>query len=40
MDMLAKKERRGRDVKGMLKRNWVLIATIASVLLGKAPTIL
>ncbi|XP_017326591.1 excitatory amino acid transporter 3 [Ictalurus punctatus] len=34
MDMLAKKERRGRDVKGMLKRNWLLIATIASVLLG------
>ncbi|KAL7880191.1 hypothetical protein SRHO_G00024450 [Serrasalmus rhombeus] len=34
MDMLAKKERRGRDVKGLLKRNWVLIATIASVLLG------
>ncbi|XP_060791469.1 excitatory amino acid transporter 3 [Neoarius graeffei] len=34
MDMLAKKERRARDVKGILKRNWVLIATIASVLLG------
>ncbi|KAI5609988.1 excitatory amino acid transporter 3 [Silurus asotus] len=34
LDMLAKKERRGRDVKGMLKRNWVLIATIISVLLG------
>ncbi|KAK3567356.1 hypothetical protein QTP86_019916 [Hemibagrus guttatus] len=34
MDMLTKKERRGRDVKGMLKRNWVLIATIVSVLLG------
>uniref|UniRef100_A0A4W4FTA7 Amino acid transporter n=1 Tax=Electrophorus electricus TaxID=8005 RepID=A0A4W4FTA7_ELEEL len=32
--MLAKKERRGRDVKSFLKRNWILIATIASVLLG------
>ncbi|XP_051579744.1 excitatory amino acid transporter 3-like [Myxocyprinus asiaticus] len=34
MEMLRKKERRGRDVKGLLKRNWVLIATIASVILG------
>ncbi|XP_050971104.1 excitatory amino acid transporter 3 [Labeo rohita] len=34
MDMLGKKERRGRDVKGLLKRNWVLIATITSVILG------
>ncbi|XP_066537616.1 excitatory amino acid transporter 3 [Hoplias malabaricus] len=34
MDMLAKKERRSRDVKGFLKKNWVLIATIASVILG------
>ncbi|XP_026871392.2 excitatory amino acid transporter 3 [Electrophorus electricus] len=34
MGMLAKKERRGRDVKSFLKRNWILIATIASVLLG------
>lgn len=34
MDMLGKKERRGRDVKGLLKRNWILIATIASVILG------
>lgn len=34
MDMLAKKERRSRDVKGFLKRNWVLIATIISVILG------
>ncbi|RXN31839.1 excitatory amino acid transporter 3-like protein [Labeo rohita] len=32
--MLGKKERRGRDVKGLLKRNWVLIATITSVILG------
>uniref|UniRef100_A0A8B9JW71 Amino acid transporter n=1 Tax=Astyanax mexicanus TaxID=7994 RepID=A0A8B9JW71_ASTMX len=32
--MLAKKERRSRDVKGFLKRNWVLIATIISVILG------
>jgi len=34
MDVLGKKERRGRDVKGLLKRNWILIATIASVILG------
>ncbi|XP_007239855.2 excitatory amino acid transporter 3 [Astyanax mexicanus] len=34
MDMLAKKQRRSRDVKGFLKRNWVLIATIISVILG------
>ncbi|KAK2914353.1 hypothetical protein QQF64_029597 [Cirrhinus molitorella] len=34
MDMLGKKERRGRDVKGLLKRNWLLIATIISVILG------
>ncbi|XP_073691729.1 excitatory amino acid transporter 3 [Garra rufa] len=34
MDMLGKKERRGRDVKGLLKRNWILIATITSVILG------
>lgn len=34
MDMLGKKERRGRDVKGLLKKNWILIATIASVILG------
>ncbi|XP_062849241.1 excitatory amino acid transporter 3 [Trichomycterus rosablanca] len=34
MDMLGKKEKRGRDVKGVLKRNWVLIATITSVILG------
>ncbi|XP_016405587.1 excitatory amino acid transporter 3-like [Sinocyclocheilus rhinocerous] len=36
MDMLGKKERRGRDVKGLLKRNWILIATISSVILGIA----
>uniref|UniRef100_A0A672N963 Amino acid transporter n=1 Tax=Sinocyclocheilus grahami TaxID=75366 RepID=A0A672N963_SINGR len=36
MDLLGKKERRGRDVKGLLKRNWILIATISSVILGIA----
>ncbi|XP_042584614.1 excitatory amino acid transporter 3 [Cyprinus carpio] len=36
MDMLGKKERRGRDVKGLLKRNWILIATISAVILGIA----
>lgn len=35
MDLLGKKERRGRDVKGTLKRNWLLLATITSVILGK-----
>ncbi|XP_056156045.1 excitatory amino acid transporter 3 [Lampris incognitus] len=34
MDMMGKKERRGVNVKGCLKRNWLLIATVASVLLG------
>ncbi|KAI7814256.1 excitatory amino acid transporter 3 [Triplophysa rosa] len=34
MDLLGKKERRGRDVKGVLKRNWLLLATITSVILG------
>lgn len=34
MDML-KKERKGRNVKGVLKRNWILLATITSVILGK-----
>uniref|UniRef100_A0A4W5K9P3 Amino acid transporter n=1 Tax=Hucho hucho TaxID=62062 RepID=A0A4W5K9P3_9TELE len=32
--MMGKKERRGWDFKGLLKRNWLLIATIVSVLLG------
>uniref|UniRef100_A0A673VR05 Amino acid transporter n=1 Tax=Salmo trutta TaxID=8032 RepID=A0A673VR05_SALTR len=31
---MGKKERRGWDFKGLLKRNWLLIATIVSVLLG------
>lgn len=35
MDLLGKKERRGKDVKGVLKRNWLLLATISSVILGK-----
>ncbi|XP_073762510.1 excitatory amino acid transporter 3 isoform X1 [Danio rerio] len=34
MEMLGKKERRSRDVKGLLKRNWILIATIIAVILG------
>ncbi|KAL0970331.1 hypothetical protein UPYG_G00240550 [Umbra pygmaea] len=34
MDMMGKKERRGLDLKGILKRNWLLIATIVSVILG------
>ncbi|XP_041723745.2 excitatory amino acid transporter 3 [Coregonus clupeaformis] len=34
MDMMGKKERRGWDFKGLLKRNWLLIATIVSVVLG------
>ncbi|TRY97161.1 hypothetical protein DNTS_009644 [Danionella cerebrum] len=36
MEILGKKERRSRDVKGLLKRNWILIATIVSVILGIA----
>uniref|UniRef100_A0A3P8YKP5 Amino acid transporter n=1 Tax=Esox lucius TaxID=8010 RepID=A0A3P8YKP5_ESOLU len=34
MDVMGKKERRGLDLRGLLKRNWLLIATIVSVLLG------
>ncbi|KAF7661002.1 hypothetical protein LDENG_00271660, partial [Lucifuga dentata] len=34
MDMMGNKERRGVNFKGLLKRNWLLIATILSVLLG------
>lgn len=34
MDMMGNKERRGLNFKGLLKRNWLLIATIISVLLG------
>ncbi|XP_052416846.1 excitatory amino acid transporter 3 [Carassius gibelio] len=36
MDALGKKERRERDVKGFLKRNWILIATVTAVILGIA----
>ncbi|KAJ8008239.1 hypothetical protein DPEC_G00102740 [Dallia pectoralis] len=34
MDVMGKKERRGLDLRGVLKRNWLLIATVVSVLLG------
>ncbi|XP_030635402.1 excitatory amino acid transporter 3-like [Chanos chanos] len=34
MDILGKKERRRWDMKGFMKRNWLLLATIVSVLLG------
>uniref|UniRef100_A0A665UVU2 Amino acid transporter n=1 Tax=Echeneis naucrates TaxID=173247 RepID=A0A665UVU2_ECHNA len=34
MDMIGNKERRGVNFKGLLKRNWLLIATVLSVLLG------
>uniref|UniRef100_A0A8D3BT98 Amino acid transporter n=1 Tax=Scophthalmus maximus TaxID=52904 RepID=A0A8D3BT98_SCOMX len=34
MDMMGNKERRGVNFKGLLKRNWLLIATVLSVLLG------
>ncbi|XP_034531889.1 excitatory amino acid transporter 3 [Notolabrus celidotus] len=34
MDMMGNKERRGMNFKGLLRRNWLLIATIISVLLG------
>ncbi|XP_034021161.1 excitatory amino acid transporter 3 [Thalassophryne amazonica] len=33
MDVMAKKQQ-GVDVKGLLKRNWLLLATIVSVVLG------
>ncbi|KAA8582575.1 hypothetical protein FQN60_006246, partial [Etheostoma spectabile] len=33
-DMMGNKERRGVNFKGLLKRNWLLIATVISVLLG------
>ena len=35
MDMMGRKERRGVNFKGLLKRNWLLIATVVSVVLGK-----
>ena len=35
MDVLGKRERRRCHVKSFLKRNWLLIATVASVILGK-----
>ncbi|XP_062305722.1 excitatory amino acid transporter 3 [Osmerus eperlanus] len=34
MDMMGRKERRGVNFKGLLKRNWLLIATVVSVVLG------
>ncbi|XP_063043078.1 excitatory amino acid transporter 3 [Engraulis encrasicolus] len=34
MDVLGKRERRRCHVKSFLKRNWLLIATVAAVLLG------
>ncbi|XP_062372492.1 excitatory amino acid transporter 3 [Sardina pilchardus] len=34
MDVLGKRERRRCHVKSFLKRNWLLIATVASVILG------
>uniref|UniRef100_A0A3Q3R8I6 Amino acid transporter n=1 Tax=Monopterus albus TaxID=43700 RepID=A0A3Q3R8I6_MONAL len=34
MDMMGNKERHGMNFKGLLKKNWLLIATILSVLLG------
>uniref|UniRef100_A0A7N6FCP2 Amino acid transporter n=1 Tax=Anabas testudineus TaxID=64144 RepID=A0A7N6FCP2_ANATE len=34
MDMMGNKERRGVNFKGLLKRNWLLIATVISVVLG------
>ncbi|XP_010786932.1 excitatory amino acid transporter 3 [Notothenia coriiceps] len=34
MDMMGNKQRRGVHFKGLLKRNWLLIATIFSVVLG------
>uniref|UniRef100_A0A8C9ZPU7 Amino acid transporter n=1 Tax=Sander lucioperca TaxID=283035 RepID=A0A8C9ZPU7_SANLU len=32
--MMGNKERRGMNLKGLLKRNWLLIATVISVLVG------
>ncbi|XP_037117832.1 excitatory amino acid transporter 3 [Syngnathus acus] len=34
MDMMGDKERRRLSCKGLLKKNWLLIATVVSVLLG------
>uniref|UniRef100_A0AAQ6A8C5 Amino acid transporter n=1 Tax=Amphiprion ocellaris TaxID=80972 RepID=A0AAQ6A8C5_AMPOC len=34
MDMMGNKERRGVNLRGLLRRNWLLIATVVSVLLG------
>uniref|UniRef100_A0A8P4KHA3 Amino acid transporter n=1 Tax=Dicentrarchus labrax TaxID=13489 RepID=A0A8P4KHA3_DICLA len=34
MDMMGNRERRGVNFKGLLRRNWLLIATVLSVLLG------
>ncbi|XP_023202635.1 excitatory amino acid transporter 3 [Xiphophorus maculatus] len=32
--MMGSKERRAVNVKGLLRRNWLLIATVLSVLIG------
>ncbi|XP_072232821.1 excitatory amino acid transporter 3 isoform X1 [Leuresthes tenuis] len=34
MEMIGNKERRGVNCKGLLRKNWLLIATVVSVLLG------
>uniref|UniRef100_A0A3Q2Q8P7 Amino acid transporter n=1 Tax=Fundulus heteroclitus TaxID=8078 RepID=A0A3Q2Q8P7_FUNHE len=34
VDMMGNKERRAVNVKGLLRRNWLLIATVVSVLIG------
>ncbi|KAM9717653.1 excitatory amino acid transporter 3 [Menidia menidia] len=34
MDMMANKQRRGVSLRGVLRRNWLLLATVLSVLLG------
>lgn len=34
MDMMGNKERRVLNIKALLKRNWLLMSTIVSVVLG------
>ncbi|XP_061566023.1 excitatory amino acid transporter 3 isoform X2 [Cololabis saira] len=34
MEMMRRKERRGVSLRGLLRRNWLLVATVVSVLLG------
>ena len=34
MELMDQKERRGMNIKGFMKKNWLLIATVIAVVLG------